>query len=78
MTTNSLIVQQGSRLSIQSLEKLIYKKKTEVPLFTTHSLVHITKTNKVSFVSRGPNRKKVKKYGFTREKYNVRKVLVNK
>ena len=27
MTTNSLIVQQGSRLSIQSLEKLIYKKK---------------------------------------------------
>ena len=27
MTTNSLIVQQGSRSSIQSLEKLIYKTK---------------------------------------------------
>ena len=27
MTTNSVIVQQGSRLSIQSLQKLIYKKK---------------------------------------------------
>lgn len=27
MTTNSLIVQHGSRLAIQSLEKLIYEKK---------------------------------------------------
>ena len=78
MTTNSLIVQQGSRLSIQSFGETYLQEEEEVPLFTTHSFVHITKTNKVSFVSRGPNRKKVKKYGFTREKYNVGKVLVNK
>ena len=89
MTTNSLIVQQGSRLSTRfalinssssrlSIQSSYLQEEEEVPLFTTHSFVHITKTNKVSFVSRGPNRKKVKKYGFTREKYNVRKVLVNK